>query len=311
MKRLLLTLALCLAALTGWVHAQDAPSLAALDVSLWPEFDRPEALVIYRGVFADDTPLPVPVAIHIPASAGEPTAVAYVDEAGQRFNQPHTVTQEGDWLVVSFDLETRAFQLEYYDAMTVAEEQRTYTLNLIADYDIENLSLDFQVPPTAQGFTLDPPADSVTQEGDGLTYHIVRHGAVTQGESLSWTVSYQKDNEDLTVTLFTQPQPTAPPATMPTERRDDGPEAWVLIAALAALVAVGAGAFWLGRHTRTAPPSPPPRRKRRGGGRSAQKRSTPAAASEPVRARFCHQCGARLRPDAAFCHRCGAAVRTA
>ncbi len=307
MKRPLLILLLCLTALTGRVQAQDAPRLATLDVSLWPEFDRPEALIIYRGMFAEDVALPVPVEIRIPASAGEPTAVAYVDETGQRFNQPHTITQEGDWIIVSFDLESRAFQLEYYDAMTSGEEgQKTYTLNLLADYAIADLSLDFQVPPTAQDFTLDPAADSVTQETDGLTYHIVHHGPVEPGEALSWTIAYQKDDENLTVSLFTQPQtPTPAPAVMPPAPSgtvQSGPADWVWVAALVALLAVGAGAFLLVRLT-SASSAPPPRKKRRGSGRGA---APPPRADE---VRYCHRCGAKLRPDATFCHQCGAAVR--
>lgn len=79
MKRLLLTLVV-LATWAGPVLAQDTPSLSNLEVALWPEFDRPEVLVIYRGLFAPETPLPLLVEIRIPARAGEPTAMAYVGE---------------------------------------------------------------------------------------------------------------------------------------------------------------------------------------------------------------------------------------
>ena len=106
-----------------------APTISSLEVSLWPEFDHPEVLVIYRGRLDADTPLPVPVEILIPAGSGGPSAVAYVTPDGQRFNQQYTTREEGDWLAISFDLEAQGFQLEYYDALPVdSTGQREYDL---------------------------------------------------------------------------------------------------------------------------------------------------------------------------------------
>ena len=96
MKRFLLTLAFCLTILSWPTLAQDAPALSSLEIALWPEYDRPEVLVIQQGLFASDTSLPVPVEIRIPARVGQPTAVAYVGEGGQRFNQEYTTRVEGD-----------------------------------------------------------------------------------------------------------------------------------------------------------------------------------------------------------------------
>jgi hypothetical protein len=169
MKRLALLLVM-LAFWTWPVLAQDTPTISNLEIALWPEFDRPEVLVIYRGLLDAETPVPVPLEIRIPARVGEPTAVAYVGEGGQRFNLENTTRVEGDWLVVSFDLPTSGFQLEYYDTLDInSEGERQYTFPYTADYDIEALDLQFQVPPTAEGFTLDPPTDMVASEADGLT----------------------------------------------------------------------------------------------------------------------------------------------
>ena len=80
--------------------------------------------------------------------------------------------------------------------------------------------------------------------------------------------------------------------------------------AFVALVAVGVGAFWLGKHTLPAPePVAAPPRKRRGSGRGPAAPSGPASTLRGGEARFCYRCGADLRPDADFCHKCGAEVR--
>jgi hypothetical protein len=313
MKRFVFALLLILIALVGSVQAQEAPTLSTLEITLWPEFDKPEVLVIYRGLVAADTPLPVLVEIHLPARVAQPSAVAYVGEDGQQYNQEHTTRVEGESLVVSFELATPGFQLEYYDTLPVdSAGRRTYEYAYVADYPITALSLEFQVPPTAEGFTLEPAADSVTQQSDGLTYHLVQMGTVEQGETNTWTFTYQKADEDLTISGFVQPD--APEAAAPPPIEDSGNSAvWIFLVAFVALVSVGVAAFWLGRRAQPISQPPPPpstRHKRRGSGRGEQppiQRTSLAGSQEAL---FCHQCGAELRSDSEFCHRCGTQVRS-
>jgi hypothetical protein len=60
MRRFLVTLAFCLVFLGLPAQAQDTPTLSSLDIAFWPEYDRPEMLVIYQEMFAPETRLPVP-----------------------------------------------------------------------------------------------------------------------------------------------------------------------------------------------------------------------------------------------------------
>lgn len=304
MKRFVLSLVVGLALLAGVTQAQERPTLSSMDISLWPEFDRPEMLVIYRGLFAADTPLPVPVEFRIPASAGQPNAVAYVGEGGERLNQPYTTRSEGDELIVSFELPTLGFQLEYYTALDVdSAGQREFAFTYPADYATTELRLDAQVPLGAQGFAIDPPATSVTQETDGLTYHLVSAGPLAQDEAQSWTITYQKSDSALTADSLAQagaPDEAVPP---PAETEDSS-TVLIFVIAFVALLAVGGTAFWLGRHTQ---PTPEPlsqaakQRKRRGSGKGEQALEGGTT--------FCHQCGALLRYDSEFCHKCGTAIR--
>jgi hypothetical protein len=283
--------------------AGEQPSVATLQISLWPEYDRPEMLVIYRGVLAEDTPLPAALEIAMPADIEAPSAMAYLDETGQRLNQPYTSRVEGEARIVSFELPTLRFQMEYYDVLPVGPTgQRTYKFDFRADYDVENLVIEFQVPPTARNFVLEPAADSVVPETGSVVYHVVQAGALSQGETRGWTLSYDKDNSDLTETALGQAQgraTSALPTTTATGEANNS-TGLVFVVAFVALVAVGAAAFWLGRRTGTevAPAGqvPFPARKKR-----PQRGTAPGT--------FCHKCGAQLRPDADFCHKCGATVR--
>ena len=282
--------------------------MANLEIALWPEFDRPEVLVIYRGQLGADVPLPASIEIALPARVGQPTAMAYVDEAGQRFNQQYTTRVEGDQLMVAFELGTTAFQLEYYDALpTDTDGKRSYTFAYTADYDTAVLNLEFQQPPTAQGFVLDPPADTTIVGSDGLSYHLLQAGAMASGDTQEWTFSYVKDNADLTAAGLVQPE--VPVSTVPaTTGEGVDSTIWIFLVAFVVLIAVGGTGYWLGHRTQPAPraPQPTPRRqKRRGSGRGDRAQRPPAIAE----ARFCHQCGAELRRDSTFCHQCGASVR--
>ena len=309
MRRLLI-LALSLVILAGHVQAQEEPTLESLEIALWPEFDRPEVLVIYRGQLDADVALPAPVEITLPAQAGQPTAVAYVDEAGQRFNQQYTTQVEGDWLVVAFELGTRAFQIEYYDALPVdTSGKRSYTYSYTADYPTTSLNLEFQEPPTAQGFVLAPSADTVIEGADGLSYHLVQVGAVASGDTREWTFSYVKDNADLTAAGLVQPEAPAPNTAAPGTTAGADPTIWIFLVAFVALIAVGVTGYWLGHRTQQASHvvQPGPQRpKRRGSGRGDRAQRPPAI----LEARFCHHCGAELRPDSTFCHECGTSVRS-
>jgi hypothetical protein len=189
--------------------------------------------------------------------------------------------------------------------------QKEYDYTYTADYDITALGLEFQVPPTAEGFVLEPPADSVTPETDGLVYHLVQAGPARVGETLSWTFAYQKDDSELTVSALTGAE-TPVPTGSPAAETADNSTVWVFLIAFVALLAVGAAAFWLGSRTQPVSEVVPPtssRHKRRGSGRGGQAQrqaSLPRSRDEVL---FCFTCGAQLRRDSEFCHRCGATVR--
>jgi hypothetical protein len=296
--------------LTGLVYAQESPSLASLDISLWPEYDRAEVLVIYRGQLDADVVLPASLEIAMPARVGQPTAVAYVDEAGERLNQQYTTRVEGDSLIVSFELVTQRFQLEYYDALPSGEAgERTYTYAYTADYPTTALNIEFQVPPTAQSFQLSPPADAVVEGGGGLTYHLIQAGTLDAGDTREWTFSYVKNNSELTITGLEPVASPVPDAAVNGEGIGDS-TIWIFLVSFVALIGVGVTGYWLGHRTQAASQRIQPasrQRKRRGSGRGER---TQQPLSSGGVARFCHQCGAELRSDSAFCHQCGASVRT-
>ena len=291
------------------VGAQDADAdaaIASFDLSLWPEYDRPALLVIYRGQFSAGTPLPLPVEFRIPAAAGTPFAVAWLDEQNQPIQQEYTTSSDGDWIVVAFELQSRGFQLEYYLPIPGAEGEnpppgpRSIAYTFTADYPTAILNVDILEPAGAQDFFVDPAADRMSTEG-GLRVHLSQAGPLAQNKTASWTISYEMTAAAPQAAGSEAAGAAAPSQPAATTR---SPTAGLLTAAVAALamVAAGAGGYWLGRaNSRAEEPAGKPAGKRR---RAAARRAAGAA-----EAPYCYRCGAQLRAGADFCQQCGAAVR--
>jgi hypothetical protein len=194
--------------------------------------------------------------------------------------------------------------------------ERTYIFTYTADYPVQSLNLEFQVPPTAENFVLEPPADSVVTEADGLVYHLVQAGPVAANETSTWAFIYQKDNEELTAPPATAPgaaeAPVAGPSSAPSPGENGRTTIWIFLVAFVALIAVGAGAFWLGQRTEPSPGPPSLSSRASATERQKGKRRTANAGLEAdtgLPGTYCHRCGAQLRADSDYCHKCGTPVR--
>lgn len=282
--------------------AQDAEPvrLSALEIALWPEFDRPELLVIFQGRLADDVPLPAVLTLTIPQEAGEPHAVASVDEDSQRLDAQYDLQAAGGAIKVTYtSLEHRTFQLEYYlDALQVKGKRRQFTFRYQLDVPVDDLVLVVQQPSGAASVALNPPAVETYSGFADLTYYRLPLGPVDAGEVVEWQVGYAKSAS--------------------------------LIGIVVVVGLVLAVSLWIVGSRRSVSRrrvTKPPRRKKRKdrkGARSRPRSASLARASPPQSAQpaqsakleksrapsfpsigFCHQCGTPLKEDALFCHRCG------
>ncbi len=97
-----LWMALCLlAAGSMWVWmplaraaAQSIPAFDSVEISLWPEFDKPAMLVIYRANLPADVQFPVSVSLPIPAGV-QPNAVAQGSADGRLVDVEYTLETQG------------------------------------------------------------------------------------------------------------------------------------------------------------------------------------------------------------------------
>lgn len=307
-------------ALTGFVanglpaSAQDQITLSELSVSLWPEYDAPGVLVIYRGTLAPDVKLPVDITFAIPASAGKPSSTAGIADAGSFRYRQYRVGEQGNELLVSYNLPYRRFQMEYYyNPLTGQDAERSFEYTYQADYAVDRLSLEVQEPSGSSDFQTVPPADTRSVDAQ-LPLHVVQVGALTQGESAGVKVQYHKEDTTLSAQVLGAPTPsTVQFEDAPLQAGSLSTQTVIIAAAVLLLLAIGGFLMW-SRAQKKAPLTRQARRHaaRKAGSRnearpSRQPRPDPAAASGSRVAvtGYCHQCGRALQADERFCPACG------
>jgi hypothetical protein len=314
--RLLLSLVLALL-LAGPAWAQSPTPLSDLTVRLWPEYDRPQLLVIFRGTVAESTALPAPLSFTLPADVQTLHAVAYLDETnGTLVNiQSYNLVAGAGGKVLSFATPGRQFQFEYYSdtMLTVNGDQRQLKFSFTASADIARLNLEVQQPSAAQSFTSTPPPDATHVGSDGLTVAQYDAGPLAAGGTYSLQVSYTRSSNAPSVGVNIPSAPQVSPVEV-----GGTPGVWLrenlglIFIAAGLLLLTGAMIYWF--WTRRAevvvePPrqAPAPRNRPRTVPRPAR---PPAKEQVGAPAGYCHRCGAPFRDDEArFCYACGAERR--
>ncbi len=306
-KRLVFILCLFVLLLPVSVQAQEEIRLSNLQVDLWPEYDRPEMLVIYRVQLAGDVSMPAEVTFRIPAAAGAPNAVAVRQPDGALLNAMHDQQTEGLWTYITVTATAPEIQLEYYDPQIEKQDaDRSFEFTWLSDYDVEAMLILVQQPVGANGMSIEPDLGEFTPGSDGLQYYSMEVGAPLAGDAVSVKVNYQKDDDSLSIDAF-QVQPSAPIA----EGGQDLTQVnlasllpWFL-GGLGVLLVVG-GILWYWRAGQE--PSAPKRASR--GGRSRTTAKSEADFRDTGDAKYCHQCGKRAADGDRFCRTCGARLRT-
>jgi len=276
--------------------AQTNSQLDRLEVDLWPELDRPEMLVIYRGTLKADVPLPATLTLQLPSQIDVPHAVAYSDEDGNLFDATYTTESTDAGLQVTLETPSRNFQLEYYDELTYDGDLRSYTFVWLSDYAVDQLDVAFLPPPGATQIQTQPALDPA-QQSSGETVYLGMLGNVAQGQSTQVALSYLRSASARTV---------AP--SIPSDEDDININ--VPLMAAGALVLLGlviVGVVWYTRRSKRQPTKAESQAQRPK--RSKKRSKTAGNKQAPPTVGHCTQCGRSVGVDDRFCGQCGAPVK--
>lgn len=305
MKRFLLVLILFInlaLLLVQPARAQGVIEAETMQIDIWPEYDRREALVIYRIQLSAQTSLPAQVVLRIPRESVSPFNVAYRDVDNKLYNMQYNTTVEGDWLRITATCPAQEIQFEYYDPrLARTGNQRMYDYRWPGDMKVKNLVFRVQQPVNATAMQISPQKGTQTVE-DALTYYSIVVGAVEASTSFSFQISYNKPDDSLSASSL--PVKAAEPISAnPTGGTLTAENNTLIIGFAVGVALIAIGLFWYFRTTRR---ETVPAGKRRHVRESSRRSPPPAETGAGV---YCHQCGKRSGPGDVFCRACGSRLR--
>jgi len=298
LKRITLLTILLMLLSFGAVQAQGAVHLSFLEVDLWPEYDRPDVLVIYRIQLASDLSFPQDLTFRIPASAGEPHAVAYRQPGGSLLTANYSRQIEGEWALITFTATAPEIQIEYYDrGLEKNGADRHYEFTWLGEYAIDAMIVQIQQPVGANNMRVEPDLGSFTAGSDGLMYYGLEIGAASVGVPIAVKVDYQKENDALSIESFDISAPIQNETSNQVDASMTDWLPWILGGFGLALVAGSIGWYWYsGREVE-------PVRKITSRGRRSSSKTGDGDSTH------CHQCGKRAAGGDRFCRVCGTKLR--
>jgi hypothetical protein len=200
------------------------------------------------------------------------------------------------------------FRIEYYVPYKADGNQRNFAFDWRSDMTVSELFMSVQQPLLADDVTLTPAASGVTTRPDGLQYHDLPLQSIPEGGDFSMEGAYTLLRPGLTADFLDTEQPVQS-ALSPVVTNDSAAAAfnWPLaLAAMAAVLAIGAVAWFVLRGRQSSKRVTKPRPVRRPKPKPV---SEPAAPPSSGKARFCHECGQPASPDDRFCSQCGTALK--
>lgn len=255
--------------------------IPAVTLEIWPDYDRPAALVLVTAALPADTPTPVRIPLPLPADATL-NAVAY-SENGDLVS---LATYEREGNVVWITSPTPGVRLEYYLPLGVDGVDRVFTIAWTAPVDVGRLAIGVLEPAYSVNFALDQPIEELIITTDGLRTNQLPPRSVRAGETVVISGGYELPGDRL----------TAPPAadsavgdgsfTMLDNLQANWPWTAAGIALLAVAFFFGWQAWQERRQSRPAKPA-----------RQRAITCTDCGASNKKGSNFCRECGKKLKVE--------------
>ena len=294
-KWLLILVTVGLLVFPSFASAQNNIAIESINVSLWPEYDKTEMLVINYIKLGANAAFPTQLDLRIPADATLNTiAIGKTSDSVSDQGIKYTTKKDGDWLVVSITATGPAIQFEYYDpGLKKDGNQRSYAYKWLSDYDVADFGVAFQEPFDATEFKSSLPLRDDGVHADNMHYYASSVGAVPAGKLLAFDVSYQKSTDALSVSRL---------AVQPVNVNENTPGRVSLnnylpyIIGGLGLILIVIGVVYFSQSGRT-------------GSKKPHRRQRSRAKETDDEGIYCSQCGTRANSGDRFCRTCGSRIR--
>ena len=275
--------------------AQSEVKFDSAVIQLWPEFDKPQMLVINEFILSSSVSLPRDIDFKIPLGVTiHVVAVGSTQDTVTDQGITYDTKEENGWLIITVkNINAAAIRIEYYDQLNISGSNRHYVYQWPGDYPTNSLSVIFQQPVDSSNLVIVPTPTGSTTDSNSLVYYEVDFQSVSAGQTEAVTAEYQKSSDRLSASE-SQVQPAnsltnniqgqvALPANLP-----------VILVGGAGLILIIAGLVIGLNYFRGGKKKSQPRMKHKSSQNDEKEETT-----------YCHVCGHRVQPGDQFCRACG------
>ena len=260
----------------------------ALNIEIWPDYDKASVLVLLTGTLPGDTRFPASVTLPLPPAA-QLNAVARIDSKDGNMKDDifSSTDPPGTLTFITPDLQ---FRVEYYLPYTVNKNQRSFDYTWLAAVTVNNFQLRVQRPTSAITLNTEPATENVVRSGDGFVYHTFPARAVPAGQPFSLHVDYKMTTAQLSATSLPPPNPSIQTPALPATPGTGAGINWALVTMVTGGLIIIVALIWQIARRRPRPNMRKPIDQR------VEKQS---------RTEFCRNCGDPIDEGDRFCSGCG------
>ncbi len=191
----LLLIAHCSLLITSYSYASDL-RIGRMKVSIMPEYDSPDVLVVYEGKFSDKDAFPNQATFTLPKGVTRLTDVCSLSPGGQHFCQLYDITDKGEYNETTVKLPYSDFFIDFqYSPFKVksGRVERDFEYAVKSLYPIDALEVSIQEPLRAEDFKISPVPTGNTEK-KGFKYHNYTYKDIKQGQDVKFKINYMKDD---------------------------------------------------------------------------------------------------------------------
>ena len=289
--------------------------MARLRLSIWPEYDDPRVLIMFRGEMTPRQAFPASITLPVPKGA-EIIGAGMISEQNELLLHPHQILPGDSQDTLQLNLPVPRFFVEfYYNPFTVSGPEKRFVYPAPTTYPIELFEVDIQQPLKASAFTVEPaPMERMTDK-EGFTYHQFTARDLKKGQSQTFTIAYTKT---ATTPSVAKQQSTSQPTEKVRARSDT---TLVSLGIFAGTILLFVGYAWLIQRSQRSPmpattSSVPSASKSdtliallQEDAQSQETEGVSPALRQTRTIHFCANCGRKLLPDDRFCSACGKPIK--
>src|SRR3989338_6031764 len=164
----LLLIAHCSLLIASYSYADDL-KIGRMKVSIMPEYESSDVLVVYEGKFADKDAFPNQVTFTLPKGVTKLTDVCSLSPGGQHFCQLYNIVNKGEYNETSVKLPYADFFIDFkYSPFNIKSGRfiRDFEYDIKMIYSIDTLEVSIQEPLRSTEFKLSPEPMSKINKKD-------------------------------------------------------------------------------------------------------------------------------------------------